>query len=177
MKTNLFVWNLISKKAETEEFQLSIGNKNILTLTNDINSETAKIECTDYRRNFHILKGGFLLSTTILQNEYGVTIGHLNHELWQNNGGTVYLYDDKFHFSIHKNDTVEIFIYKKSRKEPEAICILPFTNSISKERINNTNYSSLIIALCWSILHSSKEKENNFIPTYNTSSNSKNLVA
>ena len=179
MKTESFVWNLVNSGTEIEEYELSAGNEKVLTLTHHLPSEIAKIECTGYRRNFHILKGGFLLNTTILQNEYGVTIGHLNHELWQNNGGSVYLYDDKFHFAIDNNSTVKVFVYKKSKKEPEAVCLLPFVNTTVKENFNGTNYSSLIIALCWFILHSSAKKENKFFPTptYNTSANSKNLVA
>jgi hypothetical protein len=157
MRTLYLHWKLVNKNTEFSYFELTLNNETLLSLQYHIATETAKIDCIDCRRNFHIIKSGFLLTTVVLQNEYGIDIGHLNHEFWINNGGTVYLYDDKFHFTVNEDKGLTVTIYQKSRKDPLAICEMPLSNNGSA--IQHTIYTGLVIALCWFILHSSQRNK------------------
>ena len=112
----------------------------MVTLSINLFSQTAKVECANYRRIFKIEKKGFLQNKTIIKNEHGIKIGYLHLTPWFSNEGFIDFNDEHFYYSTQNNPLAELVIYKSSKKKPLSICSL---------KSNDEKNSCLLMALCW----------------------------
>jgi len=148
-------WIPVKVEDDHEVYELWNGLKKLMSLSLNHQEHSAKIDCEDCRRTFHIDREGFLLNKTILKNEYGIRIGQITHEILFKNEGFIELNDERFHYMIQSNPLAELMIYKKSKKNPLLICGLEAEKEktvvyFSKAAESNPEkFPSLLMALCW----------------------------
>jgi hypothetical protein len=145
-------WLCTSKKSGQEIYELRNSEQKLLTLTFQPGSNSLRITTDGEKRVFLIGREGFLRSRTVLRNEYGVRIGHLNYDSSQDNNGIIEFDNKRFNFSIRKNQT-ELVISKN--EEIMTSCELP---AISKKDFSAGNLDILILALCWYLFTSVKKQ-------------------
>lgn len=148
-------WIPVKVEDDHEVYELWSGLKKLMLLSLNHQEQSAKIDCEDCRRTFHINREGFLLNKTILKNEYGIRIGQITHEILFKNEGFIELNDERFHYMIQNNPLAELMIYNKSKINPLLICCL----EAEKEKTivyfskatewNPEKFPSLLMALCW----------------------------
>ena len=148
-------WESVSSTSESEVYHLYKGDKNLLTLTLNPFSNSARVECNKQKRIFFIRKEGFLRNKTVLLCEYGTRIGELGHE---NNEPFIILNDEKFFYTSDESTDGELLLYKENKENPIVTC--KSAENFKKEKsLADTSHPGLLMALCWYMfLPATKEK-------------------
>jgi hypothetical protein len=145
-------WETITSTSNNEVYHLYKDDKNILTLSLNPFSNSAKVECEKQKRVFHFRKEGFLRNKMILRNEYGIKIGELGNE---NKGNFIDINDERFYYSIQNDPTAELVLYKESKDQPFVTCSLgakdgdPSVTFTKDKKLSETTHPGLLMALCW----------------------------
>ena len=142
-------WEIASADANQQVYHLIKNDKKILTLILSPFSDTARIECRDEKRIFHIRKEGLLRNKTVIRNEYGIKIGELGHE---NKENFIDVNDERFYYTIQNDPQPELVLYKESTDKPFVTCNLSTKEGVefTKDKIlSDTTHPGLLMALCW----------------------------
>jgi len=150
-----------------ENFLFKEDDNTVLKLRFNPYLNTARIETENEKRVFIIEDEGLLKTKLVLKNEYGVRMGQMVFDNWDEQHGTVVIENSRFRFAIRKAPTAELQIYTYSGKNLIYNCNLSFEPPDSYSGTGQAhqpvlkNYpSSYILALSWYILqHSVKQKE------------------
>ena len=142
----------IKIKSETENEVYELWDDKIKSLSLSMSSTGfAKIQCNDTRRTFMIEKKGIFRSRVILRNEYGSKLGQVTFEGNHNNEGFIEMEGQRLKYTIHKDASPEMVIYKPSN-EPLLFCDLAGITGTSDnfpKRSTENKYPALLLALCW----------------------------
>ncbi len=147
-------WEIASKTAKQEIYELWHKEKKLLTLDFHPFTNSARIDYADEKRVFLIRKEGFLRNKTVLRNEYGVRIGQLGHDKSNSAEGTIDLNDEKFFYALNNDPMTELVIYKDTKDKPFVTCGLKPDNGNTSVQFTKENQLShtqhfLLMALCW----------------------------
>ncbi len=146
-------WTIAESTNGLAVYELWNEDRKLVTLSLNLFSLTAKVECADSRRIFKIEKEGFLQTKTIIKNEYGIKIGQLNLAPWFSNEGFIDLNEERFYYTSQNNPLAELIIYKSSKKKPLVVCGLKSNEhktAIHFEKNKEIEKNScLLMALCW----------------------------
>lgn len=148
-------WESVASNTENEVYHLYKNDKHLLTLTLNLFSNFARVECNKQKRIFFIRKEGILRNKTVLLCEYGTRIGELGHD---NNEAFIILNDEKFYYTTDESADGELLLYKESKENPIVTC--KSAENFKKEKsLADTSHPGLLMALCWYMfLPAAKEK-------------------
>ncbi|HEX4877691.1 MAG TPA: hypothetical protein VFV31_13535 [Chitinophagaceae bacterium] len=145
-------WVSANGSKEHEIYHLYNGDNKLLTLTLNIFSNSARIECNKEKRVFILRKEGFLRNKTVLRNEYGIKIGELGTE---NKEYFIDINDQRYFYTVHNNPIAELVVYKDVKENPAVVCGLSTEEGgtsihFSKgNSIKDATHPGLLMALCW----------------------------
>lgn len=127
-----------------QDYLLNEDDKTVLKLRYKNDLRIARVETEKEKRVLLIEDEGLLRTRLVLKNEYGVRIGSLNYDNFSATHGAVDIENTKYRFDLKQNESLELHVYKKSRRNLIYSCQLSIENNNSK-----TALASLIIALTW----------------------------
>jgi hypothetical protein len=138
--------NIISVKTNPgqQEYLLKEDEKTVLKLCYKNDVHIARMETDKERRVLIIEDEGLLKTKLILKNEYGVRIGSLNYDNFSTTHGTVDIENTKYRFSLKHSSSIELNLYKGSRRNLFYSCQLSIEDNNSK-----TTLASVILAVSW----------------------------
>lgn len=146
-------WEMATASGANEMYNLyNKQDKKLLTLTINLFSGAARIECESEKRGFLISKEGTRRPKTVLLNEYGVKIGEIGNE---NNKNYIDVNDHRFYYAIQNDPLAQLILYKESKDKPFVACKLKTeysTPSIEFRKEHNLppfSHPGLLMALCW----------------------------
>jgi len=142
-------WYAAAPRPGYDVYELWNTRQQLATLEVNQFSQTAKISSQDNRRLFKLEKEGFLRNKLVLKNEYGIKIGQVGSELWDNHEGSIDLNGEHFYYGIDEASLSQLVIYKKDRRQPLLSCGLVSNNGTSILNKSYDRYSCLLMALCW----------------------------
>lgn len=108
--------------------------------------QSARIICADQQRLFFIQMAGGLSGRYNITNEYGLQIGHINHDKKLNDSGSVYIESQKYFFEIKNAPEAELIIYNSSREKIIACSLNIANNGTPADAVNE---NCLLVAICW----------------------------
>jgi hypothetical protein len=153
-------WEAVASTIGYSVYALWNNGKKLVTLVFNPSSNAARIEYGDEKRVFLIRKEGFMKNKTVLRNEYGIHIGHTGSE---NNEDYVVLNNERYFYSVNSNSKdPALTIYKENKEEPLAVCELAVEQKdmlidlAGKSRLKDDAKNSLLLTLCWYLLHPAK---------------------
>ena len=127
-----------------QDYLLKEDDKTVLKLRYKNDLHIARVETENEKRVLIIEDEGLLRTRLVLKNEYGVRIGSLNYDNFSVTHGTVDIENTKYRFDLKQNESPELHVYKKSRKNLIYSCQLSIEKNNSKAAL-----ASLIIAITW----------------------------
>lgn len=127
-----------------EDFLLKEDDKTVLKLRYKNDVHVARVETEKERRVLIIEDEGLLRTRLVLKNEYGIRIGSLNYDNFSITHGSVDIENTKYRFDVKQHESLELRIYKGSRRNLVYNCRLAIEDKNSK-----TALASLIIAVTW----------------------------
>ena len=144
-------WETVTSSISQTVYTLWNNGRKLSSLVFNSSSNAARIEYANERRVFLIRDEGFLKNKTVLRNEYGIRIGHTGSE---HNEKYIELNDERYFYSIDKQNAKALTIYKDSIDQPLAVCELNIQESLlsktgAKMQIAQKTLYSLLIGLCW----------------------------
>ena len=137
----------VTNIAGQQNYLLKEDNKTVLKLCYKQDVQTARVETEMERRLLIINDEGLLKTKLVLKNEYGVRIGSLTYDNFSDTQGSVEIENIKYRFFITHGSTLELNIYKGSRRNLIYNCQLSFDDNNSKEI--KSKPTSFIIAVSW----------------------------
>lgn len=138
--------NIVSVQSNPgqQDYLLKEDDKTVLKLRYKNDVHIARVETEKERRVLIIEDEGLLRTLLVLKNEYGVRIGSLNYDNFSATHGTVDIENTKYRFDLKQNESLELQVYKRSRRNLIYSCQLSIENNNSKMAL-----ASLIIAVTW----------------------------
>jgi hypothetical protein len=147
-------WKLRSGTS-SRVYDLFEGDKLLLTVSINYKTSTFRAECRTDKRVFFINKTGFWKRKTVLQNEYGITIGKLFYEKWYSHIGKIEIDGELFNYTFHNNPLVELIFYKDDPGQPLVSCGLVANNGRINTKMRRSDVLEegdnkyFLFALCW----------------------------
>ena len=149
-------WVNVNDGNQGEHYELWDNERKVVSLSLSNHTKIARVESASDKRLFFIEKKGFLHAKTVIRNEYGIKLGELNSENWDE--GVIDLDGKKYTYAFPHNADEKLVIYDDARLSPIVSCSLSalFTNvpaMMERSRsLHDTRYPSLLMALCWYLL-------------------------
>ncbi len=137
-----------------QDYLLKEDDKTVLKLRYKNDLHIARVETEKEKRVLIIEDEGLLRTRLVLKNEYGVRIGSLNYDNFSAAHGTVDIENTKYRFDLKQKDSLELQVYKRSRRNLIYRCQLFIGNNNSKIAL-----ASLIIALTWYLFLKGESQE------------------
>ena len=151
-------WVSVNNNSSSHFYELWDREKKLVSLSISNRTKISRIECASDKRLFFIEKRGFLQTTTVIKNEYGILLGELIGENWEANEGLIALDGKRYAYSLGTDSAHELVIYDEAKTRPLVSCSLqsvydeaPAILRRSKS-LHDTKYTSLLMALCWYLL-------------------------
>ncbi len=136
-------------------YQLTEGDKVLLTLTINYKSSGLRAECKSSQRAFFIHKEGIWKNKTVLKNEYGYKIGQMYYEKWHADNGIIEIDGRKFRYLYRNNPLAEIAIFNGDETEPVVACGLAAEAGQTTVRVSqdgdfeDADMKYMLFALTW----------------------------
>ncbi len=144
-------WETVSSSIGQTVYTLWNNGLKLTTLVFNSASNAARIEYANQRRVVLIRDEGFLKNKTVLRNEYGIRIGHTGSE---RNENFIVLNDERYFYSLTREQKPALTVYKQTIDQPLAVCELNIQEGLlsktgHKMHIAQKTLCSLLIGLCW----------------------------
>lgn len=158
--------------SDHQDFIFKEDEKTVLKLRFNTQLSTARIETENKKRVFIIEDEGLVRTRLVLKNEYGVRIGYLVFDGWDERKGVVQIESTHFRFALTKNPSHELRIYSYTGKKLIYSCSLSFEPRYNFTLSGNHYQSDLkeyppsfVLAVSWYVfqqLINPKESELSF---------------
>jgi hypothetical protein len=149
-------WVSVNNGNSGDHYELWDNDNKLVDLSLSSHTKIARIVSSSDKRLFFIEKRGFLHAKTVIKNEYGIKLGELNSESWDE--GMIDLDGTKYSFAFPHNEDDKLVIYNETKTQPLVSCSLSglFTHIpavLERSRsLHDTKYPSILMALCWYLL-------------------------
>lgn len=141
--------NIVSVKQSPGHYtyQLDEDGSTVLKLTHNVDSHTLRIQTESLQRALIMEDEGLLKTKWVLKNEYGIKLGQLMYDNFNQKHGSFEIDGSRFRFVVQNGSVNELQIYKSSGRK------LIYACSLSKEIANNDGgisfTSPVIFAVSW----------------------------
>ena len=152
-KSLVIKWTLIIKPAKTlQEYHLVQYAESKAVIKYNPSQQSVRISDTAKQRLLFIERTGFRNKQAVLKNEYGVNIGKLQKDTWNNHIGAIDIDGRRYNYAITQQGSSlpELVIYEKDITSPLATCNLQEPSGFSLKK-DVQKYTNLLLGLCWAV--------------------------
>lgn len=129
------------------KYQLDENGHTVLKLNHNVESNTLRIQTEFLQRALIIEDEGLLKAKWVLKNEYGVKMGQLMYDNFNQRHGSFEIEGSRFRFIVQNDSVNELHIYKSSGKKVLYSC--SFSNDVINNDSNISFTHPIIFAVSW----------------------------
>ena len=141
------IWEKLQhQSALLQEYRIRDIERVLITKYNPLH-RSARLTMDHFHRLIFLDGIGTLSGKTVIKNEYGMAVGHMNYSKSQKNEGNIELDGKIYRFLLTEDRSITVYI----KENPELSLISQASFSLQPEPLTQTDICCLAISLCWQL--------------------------